>query len=89
MAAGLGISHSRPRPVDPEFGQRPQLPGVEAVATLALVGEPHPGPVLVPVGKPFDVGASRQSAALPLHVLRQGLDAGLEGRCAACDLSVS
>ncbi|MEU3726556.1 hypothetical protein [Streptomyces sp. NPDC031705] len=42
-APDLGISHSRPRPVDPEFGQRPQLLGVEPVAALALVGEPHPG----------------------------------------------
>lgn len=80
-AADLGISHSRPGPVDPEFGQRPQLLRVQPVPALALVGQPHPGAVDRP-GQVLDVLAAGQSAALPLHVLRQSLDTLLEGRCA-------
>ncbi|MFF5705528.1 hypothetical protein ACFY7H_24005 [Streptomyces sp. NPDC012794] len=62
----------------PEGGQGGELVLAEPLAALFLVGDPHAGTVIGPVGEVLDVCPSGQ-AAFPLDVLREGLDALVEG----------
>ncbi len=69
-------------PVHSEVGEDFELDTVESIAALALVGEPYTCAMGRPL-KVLDVLASGKASALPLDVLGQGLDAGLEGCCGA------
>ncbi|MER6318986.1 hypothetical protein ABT237_35315 [Streptomyces sp. NPDC001581] len=60
------------------MGERGELCRVESVAAGFLVPGPDPGTVLAAIGQPPNDSPPRQ-AALPRHVLLQGLQTRLEG----------